>query len=126
MGRTHDIYLVPGFLGFANLALYRVLHQICATEGPERVSPKPALDQSRALRRAFGTMPSPDANDGIAPTLSQTWGHVVQPTAADRLDVFGHFRARRVGSAGRRRGGDEVELSSTDDAGASTLGIERK
>jgi len=37
-------------------------------------------------------MPSPDANDGIVPTRSQVWGHVVHAAVADHLDVLGHFR----------------------------------
>jgi hypothetical protein len=72
-------------------ALYSVLYRLIAA-APGRVSPKLAPDQARALRRAYRAMPSPDANDGIVPTLSQVWGHVVHATVADHLDVIGHFR----------------------------------
>jgi len=37
-------------------------------------------------------MPSPAANDGIVPTISQVWGRVVHVAVADHLDVLGHFR----------------------------------
>ena len=72
-------------------ALYSALyHLIAATPG--RVSPELASDEARALRRAYRAMPSPEANDGIVPTLSQAWGHVVHAAVADHLDVLGHFR----------------------------------
>jgi triacylglycerol lipase len=71
--------------------LYRVLHQIIAA-APERVLPKLTRDQSRALRRAFKAVPTADANDGIVPTLSEVWGHIVHAAVADHLDVLGHFR----------------------------------
>jgi hypothetical protein len=72
-------------------ALYGVLHRLIAAV-PGRVSPRLAPDQARALRRAYGALPSPEANDGIVPTLSQVWGRVVHAAVADHLDVLGHFR----------------------------------
>jgi triacylglycerol lipase len=72
-------------------ALYSALYQLIATT-PGRVSPQLARDQARALQRVYREMPSPAANDGIVPTLSQTWGHVVHAAVADHLDVIGHFR----------------------------------
>jgi hypothetical protein len=72
-------------------ALYSVLYQLIAA-APGRVSPKLAPDQARALRRAYRALPSRDANDGLVPTLSQAWGHVVHAAVADHLDVLGHFR----------------------------------
>jgi len=72
-------------------ALYSALHQLIAA-APTRVSPQLTPDQARALRRAYRALPSPDANDGIVPTLSQTWGPVVHGAVADHLDVLGHFR----------------------------------
>jgi len=72
-------------------ALYSALHQLIAG-APGRVSPELAPDQARTLRRAYREMPAPDANDGIVPTLSQAWGHVVHAAMADHLDVLGHFR----------------------------------
>jgi triacylglycerol lipase len=71
--------------------LYTALHQLIAA-APGRVSPRLAPDQARVLRRAYGAMPSPDANDGLVPTLSQAWGPVIHAAVADHLDVLGHFR----------------------------------
>jgi hypothetical protein len=51
-----------------------------------------APQQTRALRRAYGAMPPVEANDGIVPTRSQTWGNVIHAALADHLDVLGHFR----------------------------------
>lgn len=86
---TLDVGLDPA--AQATHALYGVLHRIIATS-PRRVSPKLAPEQARALRRAYRAMPSPDASDGIVPTLSQAWGRVIHATVADHLDVLGHFR----------------------------------
>jgi hypothetical protein len=72
-------------------ALYGALHRLIAT-APVRVSPKLAPDQAGALRRAYRAMPSPAENDGIVPTLSEAWGHVIHAAVADHLDVLGHFR----------------------------------
>jgi hypothetical protein len=72
-------------------ALYSALYQLIAA-APGRVSPDLAPDQARALRRAYRTLPARDANDGLVPTLSQAWGHVVHAAVADHLDVLGHFR----------------------------------
>jgi triacylglycerol lipase len=72
-------------------ALYRALHRLIAA-APGRISPDPSPDQARALQRAYGEMPPRDANDGLVPTHSQTWGHIVHAAVADHLDVLGHFR----------------------------------
>jgi hypothetical protein len=71
--------------------LYTALHQLIAA-APGRVSPRLAPGPARALRRAYGAMPPPDANDGLVPTLSQAWGPVIHAAVADHLDVLGHFR----------------------------------
>jgi triacylglycerol lipase len=72
-------------------ALYGALYQLIAA-APRRESPRLAPAQTRALRRFYGATPSADANDGIVPTRSQTWGHVIHAAVADHLDVLGHFR----------------------------------
>jgi hypothetical protein len=72
-------------------ALYSALYRLIAASSG-RVSPKLASQQARALRRTYGVAPSPEANDGIVPTISQAWGHVVHVAVADHLDVLGHFR----------------------------------
>lgn len=72
-------------------ALFSTLYRLIAA-APRRVSPKPAPDIARALRRAYEDLPSANASDGIVPTLSQAWGHVIHATVGDHLDVLGHFR----------------------------------
>ena len=72
-------------------ALYSALYQLIAA-APGRVSPRLAPDQARALRRAYRALPAPDGSDGIVPTLSQAWGHVLHAAVADHLDLLGHFR----------------------------------
>jgi hypothetical protein len=72
-------------------ALYSGLYRLIEA-APVRVSPRLAPAQTRVLRRAYRALPSPAANDGIVPTLSQAWGRVIHAAVADHLDVLGHFR----------------------------------
>jgi triacylglycerol lipase len=72
-------------------ALYSGLYRLIEA-APARVSPQLAPAQARVLRRAYRALPSPAANDGIVPTLSQAWGQVIHAAVADHLDVVGHFR----------------------------------
>jgi hypothetical protein len=72
-------------------AVYGALHQLIEST-PQRVAPKPTPAQTRALKRAYGSMPSASASDGIVPTRSQIWGDVVHAAFADHLDALGHFR----------------------------------
>jgi triacylglycerol lipase len=72
-------------------AVYGALYQLIAA-APSRDARRLAPPEIRALRRAFGATPSEAANDGIVPTLSQSWGHVIHAAAADHLDALGHFR----------------------------------
>jgi triacylglycerol lipase len=72
-------------------ALYSGLYRLIEAP-PVRVSPQLAPAQARVLRRAYRAVPSPAANDGIVPTLSQAWGQVIHAAVADHLDVLGHFR----------------------------------
>ena len=71
-------------------AVYAGLYQLNAT-APRRRSARLTPSQTRALRRAYGVTPSADASDGIVPTLSQSWGHVIHAAVADHLDALGHF-----------------------------------
>jgi triacylglycerol lipase len=71
-------------------AVYGALYQLIAT-APRHRSSRLTPSQTRALRRAYGAIPSWDVSDGIVPTLSQTWGHVIHAAVADHLDALGHF-----------------------------------
>jgi len=72
-------------------AVYSALHQLIAA-APGREAPEPTPAQKQALKGAYGSIPSADASDGIVPTLSQTWGHVIHGAFADHLDALGHFQ----------------------------------
>jgi hypothetical protein len=72
-------------------ALYSGLYRLIEA-APVRVRTKLAPAQASTLRRAYRALPSPAANDGIVPTLSQAWGQVIHAAVADHLDVLGHFR----------------------------------
>ena len=72
-------------------AVYGALHQLIAAS-PARSTRRLTPSETRALRRAYGAMPSAEASDGIVPTLSQVWGQVIHAAVADHLDVLGHFQ----------------------------------
>ena len=75
----------------ATRVVYSALHQLIAA-APNRAAPQLAKADQRVLQRAYGATPSGDASDGIVPTLSQAWGHVIHAAIADHLDALGHFR----------------------------------
>jgi triacylglycerol lipase len=50
--------------------------------------------QTSSLIRGYGTLPLPEDNDGIVPTLSQVWGELICVAVGDHLDVIGHFDDR--------------------------------
>jgi triacylglycerol esterase/lipase EstA (alpha/beta hydrolase family) len=77
----------------ATHALYQALYRLASRTPRGRISPLAAA-QARRLRRAYGTLPGPGANDGIVPTRSQPWGDVIHAAQADHLDVIGHFYDR--------------------------------
>jgi hypothetical protein len=89
LGATLDAGIDPA--AQVTHALYSALYRLIEA-APLRVSPGLAPAQARALRRSYRTLPSPVANDGIVPTISQAWGQIIHAAVADHLDVLGHFR----------------------------------
>ena len=79
-------------------ALYTLLYRL-AKAGPRDQFPEPVPQQRQQLETAFGEYPQASWSDGIVPTLSQVWGEVIHATAADHLDVVGHYGALRPGEA---------------------------
>jgi hypothetical protein len=75
----------------ATHVVYTALYQLIAA-APSRAARQLSKTDNRVLQRAYGEAPSGDASDGIVPTLSQAWGHVIHAAAADHLDALGHFR----------------------------------
>jgi hypothetical protein len=74
----------------ATHAIYQALYRLASRVAADRV-PALAASQRSALERGYGALPTPGANDGLVPTLSQVWGEVIHTARADHLDVVGHF-----------------------------------
>lgn len=74
----------------ATHAIFVTLGRLAKLDPDVALPPLTAV-QARALRRAFGWIPTAHHSDGIVPTRSQVWGHVVAAVRADHLDVLGHF-----------------------------------
>ncbi len=66
--------------------------------------PDACREAEEMMMRAFGSAPSPRANDGVVPIRSQLWGKLVWVGYGDHLDVLGHFTDTSRRS--RRRRGD--------------------
>jgi triacylglycerol esterase/lipase EstA (alpha/beta hydrolase family) len=77
----------------ATHAIYRVLYEIAARGRPVPGPLDPV--QAAAIRRLYGGLPEPTANDGLVPTFAQAWGEVIDVARADHLDVIGHFHDPR-------------------------------
>jgi hypothetical protein len=78
----------------ATHGIYVALARLAAAV-PRGWDPPITREQTAALRRAYGAMPPPKANDGVVPTRSQVRGTVIRAVRADHLDVIGHFRDPR-------------------------------
>jgi hypothetical protein len=74
----------------ATRALYGALYALTATT-PDHLAPRLAPEVTRLLRHTYGAIPSTGDNDGIVPTRSQAYGHVLHAAVADHLDVLGYF-----------------------------------
>ncbi len=88
LGTTLSAGIDPG--AQAIHAIYGALHRVSATT-PKAATPRADPAQRRALRSAYGSVPTAGANDGIVPTRSQVWGRVIGAVRGDHLDVIGHF-----------------------------------
>jgi len=62
-----------------------------ASATPEGWRPRLTTAHADVMRRAYGRIPGPDANDGIVPTLSQVRGDLIGAVWADHHDILGHF-----------------------------------
>jgi triacylglycerol lipase len=84
--------LAAGFDPYAQAthAIFVALYRFCSST-PKGWLPRLTGEHVEGLRRAFGRVPPPAANDGIVPTLSQVRGRLVHATWADHHDVLGHF-----------------------------------
>ena len=75
----------------ATYAIYQTLYRLAA-ERPRSTRAALSRQQAQVLRRAYGALPGPRANDGMVPTRSQVWGEIIHAAQADHLDVIGHFK----------------------------------
>jgi len=78
----------------ATHALFVALYRFAAGM-PASFRPRLNTAHAAVLRRAYGRIPDPSANDGIVPTLCQVWGDPVAAVWADHHDVIGHFHQPR-------------------------------
>ena len=74
----------------ATHAIFLLLYRFAAGT-PRGSRSRITLEHARILKRAYGRLPDPTANDGIVPTLSQVWGDLIGAVWADHHDVIGHF-----------------------------------
>ncbi len=87
LGSVVDVGLNP--YAQATRTIYSLLHGL---SGSAPIDPKKLpTEHTDRIRVIFGKLPEPNANDGVVPTLSQTWGQVLGVVNADHLDVIGHF-----------------------------------
>lgn len=90
LGSVLDVGLHP--YAQATRTIYSLLH---GRTGAVPIDPKKLpIEHTDRVRVIFGKLPEPNANDGVVPTLSQTWGQVLAVVKADHLDVIGHFACK--------------------------------
>jgi len=88
-----------GFRGFRDLrdpwaplssVVFQLLYRVAAVQHPRYPCAPPDGGDAK-LRAVLGTVPPPEANDGMVPLRSQLWGELVWAGEGDHLDVIGHF-----------------------------------
>ncbi|HJL15244.1 MAG TPA: hypothetical protein RMH99_06285 [Sandaracinaceae bacterium LLY-WYZ-13_1] len=75
---------------------YALLSTIAARAQPEGHS---AARRVGLLEARMDDVPQPEDSDGVVPTRSQPWGHLVSVEDADHLDVVGHYGDPELGTA---------------------------
>lgn len=97
MARPPDVRgrLASGLSAYAQATrtIYAFLYRRTGFDAARLPELSPA--HASGLVSRYGQLPGPSANDGIVPTRSQPWGHIVDAVRADHLDVIGHFDAPR-------------------------------
>ncbi len=85
-------FVTAGFDAYAQAthAIFMVLYRFASTSQGDRRT-RITSEHAAVLRRAYGRIPGPTANDGIVPTLSQLRGEPIAAVWADHHDVIGHF-----------------------------------
>lgn len=78
----------------ASYGLFQALYRLTALQ-PTTVPPLTQTQRS-TLREAYGTVPTPGANDAIVPTLSQVWETILAAVWGDHLDLLGYFEDPRA------------------------------
>jgi triacylglycerol esterase/lipase EstA (alpha/beta hydrolase family) len=77
----------------ATLVFFRLLQRLAAST-PSGYLPVAGAFDSREFWRVYGAPLGLRDNDGIVPTLSQLWGHLIAAVRADHFDVMGYFAGR--------------------------------
>jgi hypothetical protein len=78
-------------LSALHLAVYTTLHGVTSRADRRYEHAIPTEQQLRGLAAGLGREVTPEHVDGVVPTLSMLWGELLHCSAADHLDVVGHF-----------------------------------
>jgi triacylglycerol lipase len=81
--------------GIVSGTLFATLQRLTALESKSYPCAPPGGAADPVLTAAYGTLPPPEANDGVVPLRSQLHGRLIWSGLGDHLDVVGHFRGKR-------------------------------
>ena len=76
----------------ALIGLFSLIYRITAREHRHYPYPSPASELESRVQRLLPFELTSKSNDGVVPTLSQLYGHLINVFVADHLDVVGQFR----------------------------------